>query len=248
MFEEDDRNWKHISFLAGASSDEVLEWMAGDERFFSGYLGREGRSFEEWVRLLVQTDPAVQEKVKKALAKSISTWNQQTQSTEVLSDLIYVVGLMQNERALPELIRIVDGGAFLAQDEESQLIFGGAVASVSVFVHNEEAKSALARWCADESFDPRYTELICLGLIAGEPNECETLLPKLLKAIENYPENFPSLGVTVSELADLVDPDELEMILNKINTPTARLLLDQLPIAREILAESYPEVYRKVGE
>lgn len=214
---------------------EVSDWMLADDGFPSWFSGHESRT-EIFLRELRETDEATQEKVKGALVQAISRWDPEVHSAEILGDLANIAGYLQVEGALPGLIQIIDNKAPLSPDEESQMLRANIVSSVSAFAKHEEAKSALRRWYADDSFDWRCTEIICFGLIEGDPGNAQSLLSQLLTTIDD-PNYFDNPGLTTSNLVSFIEPDKLERILEEIGTKSAKQLLSGMPIAREIEVE-----------
>lgn len=214
---------------------EVSDWMLADDGFPLWFSGHESRT-EMFLRELRETNEATQKKLKYALVQAISRWDPEAHSAEILGDLASIAGYLQVERALPGLIQIIDNKVPLPRDEESQMLRAHVISSVSVFPKQEIAKSALKRWYADGSFDWRCTEIICFGLIEGDPDNAQSLLSQLLTTIDD-PNYFDNPGLTTSNLVSFIKPDELERILNEIGTKSAKQLLSGMPIAREIEAE-----------
>ena len=223
-----------MAFPEGKLSD----WMLVEEDFSPRFDGRESR-VERFFRTFWGSDEITQERVKGELVEAIFRWEPEVHSVEVLIDLADIAGYLQVEGALPGLIGIIDNKVPLSRDVESEMLRARVVSSVSAFATHEDAKSALSRWYMydDGRFDWTCTEIICFGLIEGDPEDAQSLLERLLTRIDD-PKYFDNPGLTASDLISFIKPDELERILKEIGTESAVKILSGMSIAREILTES----------
>jgi len=209
--------------------------MLAEEGFSPGFDGRESR-VERFMHEFWCSDEAIQERVKGGLVEAISRWDPRAHSAEVLVDLADIAGYLKFEGALPGLIGIIDNKVPSSQDVELKMLRARVVSSVSAFATHKEAKSALRRWYDDDSFDWTCAEIICNGLIEGDPENAQYLLKRLLTRIDD-PDYFYNPGLTASDLVSFIEAGDLERILIGIGTESATKLLSGMQIAREIEGE-----------
>lgn len=231
--------------LAEERSKNFLETISAEE-LAKKFLEPHGLSFlgdrdRDGIDVLTADYPSldtkIQEKISQAVVKSVNDWDPSVHNLSLLSGLAFMSGWNRIEEVFPRLVKIVEeqfvsSGKTVKEDHDLSMMVSCISGS-----DTPEAKEAVARWYEGESFDWKFYGILCISLIGHKPQDARTFLPKLLRTMDEHPDYFAA-GYLTSTMTELIGPDELEEILNGFENKSAKVLLAEMPVAREIYEES----------
>lgn len=227
---------ENISFLEKVSVDELEKWLLEGRSLLSVWYNDDDSGIVRLAGTYKNLDTKAQEKISKALVKSVANWRPSVHKTSVLADVAMMAALIQNEEVVPGLIKIVEEkfvfpGKTVEDDQDFSLIVSSIVGSKTC-----EAKEVVARWYEEGVFGWKFNGMFCVGLISYNPQDARKILPKLLRTMDEHPDYFVH-GYLTSEISTYTGLDELEDILNGFENKSAKILLAEMPAAREIYEE-----------
>ncbi|QQG41691.1 MAG: hypothetical protein HYV90_00020 [Candidatus Woesebacteria bacterium] len=228
---------QNISFLEMTSADELAKWLLRGESLSPVWYNDDESGVVRLAGTYRNLNENTQKKVSLALAKSVSEWNPLVHKTSALADVAMIAALIQNEAVVPGLIKIVEEkfvvqGKTTEDDQDFAIIVSSIVGSAT-----PEAREAVTRWYEDDAFDWKFRGMFCIGLISYNPLDAKKILPRLLTTMDKHPDYFIP-GYLASEMATYTSPDELEKVLREFENESAKVLLAQMPVVREIFEES----------
>jgi len=228
---------QNISFLETTSADELAKWLLRGESLSPVWYNDDESGVVRLAGTYRNLNENTQKKVSLALAKSVSEWNPLVHKTSALADVAMVAALIQNEAVVPGLIKIIEENFVLkGKTTEDNRDFAVIVSSI-VGSATEEAREAVARWYESDIFDWKFRGMFCVGLISYNPHDAKNILPRFLTTMDEHPDYFVP-GYLASEMATYTGPDKLEKILKGFENESAKILLAQMPVVREIFKES----------
>lgn len=224
------------SFLNRSSVDDLKQWLLRGEGLTPVWYNDDRSNVERLVQIYGEVKPKTQKKISIALEKAVSEWNPDLYKAAIINDLALVAAYIKNEGVVKDLVRIIDDKLVLPHEDREEGTEFVTLVSCIIGSSTKDAKEATTRWYKDDSFDWRCTGLLCIGTIFYNPEGAKTAFPKLLNTMDEHPDYFPP-GYLASEISTYTGADELEEMLKGFNNKSAKLLLTQMPVVREIISD-----------
>jgi hypothetical protein len=226
---------RSISFFETVTAEELAKKLL--EPNFLSFLGDGHRDgIDVLGSIYPSLDSKIQDKISQALIKSADAWDPSVNSLSILKDVAFISGINRIEEVFPRMVKIVEeqfvSTGKTAEDNHDFMIIVSCISGSDT----PEAREAVARWYEGESFDWKFYGIFCKSLIDQNPQNARTILPKFLKTMDEHPDHFVA-GYLTSAMTQLIGPDELEEILNGFENKAAKVLLAEIPVAREIYEE-----------
>lgn len=226
---------RSISFLETVSVEELAkEFLKPHFLSFLGDGHRDG--IDVLTSIYPSLDSKIQDKISQALVKSTDAWDPSENNLSSLKDVAFISGINRIGVVFPRMVEIVEeqfvSTGKTAEDNHDFMIIVSCISGSDT----PEAREAVVRWYEDDKFDWKFYGIFCMSLIGQNPQNARAILPKFLKTMDEHPDYFAA-GFLTSTMTQLIGPDELEEILNGFENKSAKVLLAEMPVAREIYEE-----------
>jgi hypothetical protein len=137
------------------------------------------------------SEPAVQERLKEAVAAALLEWSPRAHGVRVLKPLAAVAAYIRASRAAPALRMILEDilleRARQHQDDVAwHQTTGFVVATLHGFAPMAEVAQAFERWLYERT-DPRYYGQFFIGLCACRPHEFVQHVPRIMTLADQHP-------------------------------------------------------------
>lgn len=233
-----------VSVLEEVPMEEMAEWMLWGAEVAATSADDNRNNAERFVEMYNKAGASVQEKMKKAMVKAVSDWDPKEHGRGVLFNLALLTVGIRNEDSLTLIIDSIDSKRIEDDDDDPYGCYQRIIEDVAMFTSNDKSYSALKRWYKDESFWKSKTT-ICLGILANNVKEFETIFPELISSIDKHIESYDpitlaNVGVGVSLHTG---PDKLEESLSQFDSIAAKSMLAGFKVIRN--AAEHPEKYLK---
>jgi len=227
---------RNRDFLKRSSVGDLKEWLLGGEGLTPIWYNDDRTNVERLVQAYGEVKPKTQKKISTALEKAVSEWKPDLYKADIIKDLALVAAHIKNEGVVKDLVRIIDDKLVLPHEDREEGTEFVTLVSCIIGSSTEDAKEATTRWYGDDSFDWRCAGLLYIGTIFYNPEGAKMAFPKLLKTMDEHPDYFPP-GYLASEISTYTGADELEEMLKGFDNKSAKLLLTQMPVVREIISD-----------
>jgi hypothetical protein len=183
-----------IGFLNRARKRTVRNWLLRGfaMRDFSPILLGDEPSYEIQLQVIFEHLTVTgKEKFKAATVQAIAEWLSKAYPTEALVSLVYLAAYVRATDAVDTLRVMIESNSLGGlSDEDYYYAMSALIAALAGFAPAPNVRKFFRRLFLSNSFDHRFAGQLFVGLCECEPDNYTAYVPRLLKLMRKFPEDY----------------------------------------------------------